>query len=312
MAITCRQTLTATRDRRSAAPASVVETACPLDCPDACSLAVTVQHGKVDRRSTARSKNPVTDGYICAKVRKFGERVYGPDRLLYPAVRSGRKGEGQFKRVDVGRSARARRRSRFEQAKADARRRVDPALLLRRLERPADAGQHRRAAVAPLRHVAARAHGLRGADRRRQHGALRQDAVGHLPGLSGSEADRPLGRQPVGVGHPPRAVRPRGAEARREARRDRSADDARWRAAADVHLAVKPGTDVAVALAIHRYLFANGHADEAFLREHTHGAERLRERAEPWTFERAAEVAGVDAAALERVRGALRGRARRR
>src|SRR6478672_4325088 len=79
-------------------PASVVETACPLDCPDACSLAVTVQHGKVIAIDGSH-KNPVTDGYICAKVRRFGDRVYGPDRLLYPAVRDGRKGEGRFKRV---------------------------------------------------------------------------------------------------------------------------------------------------------------------------------------------------------------------
>ena len=49
---------------------------------------------------------------------------------------------------------------------------------------------------------------------------------------------------------------------------------------ADVHLPVKPGTDVAVALAIHRYLFANGYADEAFLHEHARVRERLRERAE--------------------------------
>src|SRR5437868_10424555 len=77
---------------------TVVETACPLDCPDACSLAVTVQHGKVITIDGSR-KNPVTDGYICAKVRKFGERVYGPDRLLYPAIRNGRKGEGRFKRA---------------------------------------------------------------------------------------------------------------------------------------------------------------------------------------------------------------------
>ena len=41
----------------------------------------------------------MTDGFICAKVRKFGDRVYGPDRLLYPAIRKGRKGEGKFKRV---------------------------------------------------------------------------------------------------------------------------------------------------------------------------------------------------------------------
>ena len=81
-----------------AGPTSIVETACPLDCPDACTLAVTVQHGKVIALDGSH-KNPVTNGYICAKVRKFDERVYGPDRLLYPAVRKGRKGEGRFKRV---------------------------------------------------------------------------------------------------------------------------------------------------------------------------------------------------------------------
>src|SRR3979411_1458642 len=88
----------ASRDPILGGPASVIETACPLDCPDACSLAVTVQHGKVVTIDGSR-KNPITDGYICAKVRRFGERVYGPDRLLYPAVRSGRKGSGQFTRV---------------------------------------------------------------------------------------------------------------------------------------------------------------------------------------------------------------------
>src|SRR3954466_10676889 len=76
----------------------VVDTACPLDCPDACSLAVTVKKGKIINIDGSR-RNPVTDGFICAKVRKFGELVYGPDRLMYPAVRTGRKGEGQFKRV---------------------------------------------------------------------------------------------------------------------------------------------------------------------------------------------------------------------
>ena len=79
-------------------PASVVETACPLDCPDACSLSVTVQRGKV-LKIDGSHKNPVTEGYICAKVRKFGERMYGPDRLLHPAIRTGLKGEGRFKRV---------------------------------------------------------------------------------------------------------------------------------------------------------------------------------------------------------------------
>ena len=73
--------------------------------------------------------------------------------------------------------------------------------------------------------------------------------------------------------------------------------------AADIHLAVKPGTDVAVALAVHRYLFETGHADDTFLREHTTGAERLRERAAPWTFECAAEVSGIDSARLKSFAG---------
>src|SRR5947208_10823317 len=87
-----------TRASRSSGPTSIVATACPLDCPDACTLAVTVRHGKVTTLNGSH-KNPVTGGYICAKVRKFDQRLYGPDRLLYPAVRRGRKGEGRFKRA---------------------------------------------------------------------------------------------------------------------------------------------------------------------------------------------------------------------
>src|SRR6476659_9531378 len=81
-----------------ATPAHSRERNAPLDCPDACSLAVTVQHGKVINIDGSH-RNPTTDGFICAKVRKFGDRVYGPDRLLHPAVRKGRKGEGRFERV---------------------------------------------------------------------------------------------------------------------------------------------------------------------------------------------------------------------
>jgi len=70
---------------------------------------------------------------------------------------------------------------------------------------------------------------------------------------------------------------------------------------ADIHLAVRPGTDLPIALAIHRYLFEEGHANQAFLNEHACGAERLRERASHWTFERAAAEADVPADDLRRV-----------
>ena len=63
--------------------------------------------------------------------------------------------------------------------------------------------------------------------------------------------------------------------------------------AADMHLAVRPGTDLVVALAMHRHLFASGLAAERVpARPHARRA-KLRERAEEWTIERAAEVAGV-------------------
>src|SRR6185436_6896570 len=54
-------------------------------------------------------------------------------------------------------------------------------------------------------------------------------------------------------------------------------------------------------LAMHRYLFEHGAADAAFLHAHTRGVDRLRERADPWTIERAAGVAGLDPATLETV-----------
>ena len=53
-----------------------------------------------------------------------------------------------------------------------------------------------------------------------------------------------------------------------------------------------------MALAIHRYLFEEGFADQAFLDQHANGAADLRKKAEPWTFERAAEVSGIDAGQL--------------
>src|SRR3954463_10831596 len=77
---------------------STVRTACPLDCPDNCSLDVTVENGQIKKIDGA-DDNPVTRNFICAKVRRFGERVYGEDRVLYPSVRKGKKGDGTYVRV---------------------------------------------------------------------------------------------------------------------------------------------------------------------------------------------------------------------
>src|SRR3954452_24933598 len=72
---------------------STVDTSCPLDCPDACSLAVSVEQGKVTKIDGTR-RHEITNGFICAKVRGFAGRVYGVDRLQYPQIRTRPKGTG--------------------------------------------------------------------------------------------------------------------------------------------------------------------------------------------------------------------------
>jgi anaerobic selenocysteine-containing dehydrogenase len=69
---------------------------------------------------------------------------------------------------------------------------------------------------------------------------------------------------------------------------------------AHLHLAVRPGTDLPVALAVIRELFASGRADEDFLAAHARGADELRRRADPWTIGRAAAEAGISDLDLER------------
>jgi anaerobic selenocysteine-containing dehydrogenase len=285
-------------DRELGGTTTVVETACPLDCPDACSLAVTVKAGKVVTIDGSR-KNPVTDGYICAKVRKFGERVYGPDRLLYPAVRSGRKGSGQFTRVTWD-EAIEMIATRFEQAKATAgAESILPysyggsnGLLT---QDNIDAQLWRRFGTSRLARTLCAA----------PTGAANQALYGKMPSVT--YQDYPEAKLIVLWGVNPSAsgihIIPFVREAQKRGAKlividPRTTAPAR---SADIHLAVKTGTDVVVALAIHRYLFANGHTDEAFLDQHTTGSAELRARAEPWTFERAAEIAGIDAAALEAV-----------
>jgi anaerobic selenocysteine-containing dehydrogenase len=285
------------RDGALGGPALAVETACPLDCPDACTLNVTVHHGKIVEIDGSE-KNPVTGGYICAKVRRFGERVYGPDRLKYPAVRTGRKGEGHFKRITWDEAMELV----AERMKSAARTWGAASILPfsyggsngLMTQDNLDATLWRRFGTSRLARTVCAA----------PTGVANETLYGKMPSVT--YEDYPHAKLIVLWGVNPSAsgihLIPYVKEAQKSGAQlvvidPRTTPLAR---SADIHLAPKPGSDVAVALAVHRYLFANGHTDTGFLREHTRGVERLRERAEPWTFERAAETAGVDADALER------------
>ena len=71
----------------------VVHAACPHDCPDACGVLITVEDGRATRIQGDPS-HPVTQGFLCAKVAKYLDRVYSPGRVLYPMRRVAPKGGG--------------------------------------------------------------------------------------------------------------------------------------------------------------------------------------------------------------------------
>jgi anaerobic selenocysteine-containing dehydrogenase len=276
----------------------VVDTACPLDCPDSCSLAVTVSKGRVVDIDGS-TLNSATGGYICAKVRKFGDRVYGEGRLQYPALRTGPKGQGRFRRVSwdeaIERIAARMLEIRdrwggeailpFSYGGSNGLLTQDTldAVLFRRF----GASRLARTVCAAPTGVAAQAlYGKMASTTYEDYPAARLIVLwGVNPSTSGIHLV-PYIREAQKAGATLVVIDPRSTPLARQA---------------DLHIAPQPGTDVVIALAIHRYLFEHGFADTRFLAAHAKGAERLRERAGAWTFDRAAEISGVPEASIHRL-----------
>ena len=76
----------------------MIRAVCPHDCPDTCSMVVTVENGRATKIAGDK-EHPFTQGFLCTKVAKYLERTYHSDRLLYPQIRVGKKGEGNFRRA---------------------------------------------------------------------------------------------------------------------------------------------------------------------------------------------------------------------
>jgi anaerobic selenocysteine-containing dehydrogenase len=279
-----------------APPESIVETACPLDCPDACALSVTVRGGRVAKIDGVAG-HPITRGYICAKVRQFHRRVYGDDRLLHPAIRRGAKGAAAFRRVTWDEAL-----DHVARTLADIRARSGGEAILPLCyggsngfltQDYADQVLFRRLGASRLLRTVCAA--PTGAANQGLYGKMTSTAYqdypearliviwGANPGVSGIHL-MPFLKDARGNGARLVVIDPRATALSRQA---------------DMHLAVRPGTDLVVALALHRHLFESDLADRRFLEAHTTGWERLRERAAPWTLERAAEISGVPAASIE-------------
>lgn len=269
---------------------ATVPTACPLDCPDSCSLDVTIEKGQVIKIDGSRV-NPVTGGYICAKVRRFGERVYGPDRLKHPLARKGPRGTNAFARISWEEAL-----DRIANAMLDARKSwggesilpfsyggsngvltqdTNDAELWRRLGTSRLA---RTVCAAPTTEAATAMYGkMAGVGYTDYEHAKLIIVWGANPSSSG-----------IHIIPYVRTAQRRGAQL--VVIDPRSTPLARL---ADLHIQPRPGTDLPVALALHRELFETGRADADFLRTHTKGADELRARASQWTFDRAAAEAQV-------------------
>jgi anaerobic selenocysteine-containing dehydrogenase len=270
----------------------VLKSACPLDCPDSCSLDVTIRDGRVEALD-GNYLNPLTAGFICGKVRHFSELMYGADRLLYPAVRSGPKGSGEFCRAS------------WDEALE---------LVVRRLAEVRD--QFGGEAILPYCYGGSNGWLTQnGLDARFFHrlGASRlartlcampastaaTGLYGKMPGVAFE--DYPAARLIVLWGVNPAVTGIHLAPFLHQAHANGAklvvVDPRRTQFArqADLHLPLRPGTDLPVALAIIRWLFESGRADREFLAAHARNWEQLRERCQEWTLERAADIAGVAA-----------------
>ncbi len=271
---------------------------CPLDCPDRCSLEVRVEDGRAASITGSRV-NPLTDGFICAKVRRFPERVYGPDRLLHPLRRTGPKGEGRFERIT------------WDEA-------LDAVAGALREARRAHGGE----AILPFFYGGSNGLLTQGIGDERLFRALGASNLARTvcAAPTGAAADA-LYRKMASVDFPDFATaryiiiwgaNPKHSnihlmpylKAAREAGGRIALIDPRLTMGSqwvDDHLPVFPGTDGVVALAMIAHLERAGRVDRAFLRAHTTGWERLLQTASEWTLEHAARVARVEARDIARI-----------
>jgi anaerobic selenocysteine-containing dehydrogenase len=263
--------------------------ACPHDCPDTCSLVTSVENG-VAVRVQGNPKHRHTDGVLCAKVSKYAERTHHPERLLTPLKRIGPKGSGQFTPVswDEALDDIARRLQVIAARNPQAILPYSYAGTMGLVQGEGMAGRffHRLGASLLDRTICASA----GAE------ALTQ-TLGNKVGMKVehfAEARLILiwGSNAIGSNlHFWRLAQ----QAKRDGARLVCIDPRRTETAEKCHehLAIRPGTDAALAFALMHELIVHNWIDHDYVQRHTLGWEQLRERALQWPPARAAEVCGI-------------------
>ncbi len=270
-----------------------VHSVCALDCPDACSLLIDVDDSGRGSRLRGDPAHPVTQGFLCAKVARYLEHQYSPDRLLHPLRRIGAKGEGRFARIS------------WDDALNEIATRLQSA--------SAESGPE---SILPYSYAGTM--GIlqgSGIDRRFFHslGASRLDrticstagTVGMTDALGYRYAVEPeqfrnaklilaWGANIMGTNvH----LWPFIVEARRNGAKFYTIDPFQNRTGklSDRHFAIHPGSDAALALAMMHVIIREGLEDKDYVEKYTLGFSELKERVLAWTPDRASQLTGLSA-----------------
>src|SRR6185295_18489607 len=276
------------------AEVKVVRTACPHDCPDTCGMLVTVKDG-VALKIQGDPSMPFTDGTLCTKVAHYLERTYSPDRLMHPLRRVGPKGRGEFKRIGWD-EALDEIAARFRALAAE-----DPETIL-----PLSyAGTMGMVQYASMDRRFFHRLGASLLDRTLCSSAGKAGIKATLGGSVGMDPERfdeakliiLWGANPIVSNlH----LWSRVQEAKRRGAKVIAIDPYRGLSAEKCtqHVALLPGTDGALALAMMHVLVGEDLLDHDYIAKYTLGFEELSERVRQYTPQWAAQVCGLTADAI--------------
>ena len=271
-------------------------------------MLVTIDETGRATRVQGDPAHPVTQGFLCGKVAKYLDRVYSPDRLLYPMRRRSGVAKGP---LPQGCEHEAFERISWDEA-------LDT--IATRLQKISD--EHGPESILPYSYAGTiGALGYGSMDRRFFHrlGASQLDRT--ICSTAGGDAlvsvyGRKLGTDTEHFRHSRYIIAwganvhgnnihlwPMIEEARRKGAKLIVIDPYQTRTAklADWHIAVNPGTDAALALGLMHVILREDLYDHDYVARHTHGFEALRERAAEYTPERVAAWTGVSASDIERL-----------
>ena len=273
---------------------------CPLDCPDTCSLTVTVRDDRVVRVRGSRA-NPYTAGVLCAKVPSaYPEWVHGPGRLQTPLRRVGAKGEGRFERISWAEALDLVHAGLTKAISEHGPQSVVPFNY---------AGPHGFLAYASMDLRFFHKLGASLLDRKPLCGGIRTEAwigtYGTAPGIPPEHIG--LAQLIVAWGNNVTwsnlHITPLINQARKNGGKLVVVDPKRTKIAeqADLHIALTPGTDVVLAWAVTNELERRGGLDTRFIAEHVEGFEAYMERARRYPVAEAAKICGVPEAEIRQL-----------